>query len=554
MSSYILKAVTRRASPVVRRRIRFAWLAAATALLCACSVGPQFSKPAAPDVHGWQADGLPTNTVSSDVPGGDAQHFLVGQDVSSRWWSVFGNAELDRRIELSLTHSPTIASAQAALRQAQGNVDVARGPLWPSLDARAGAIRQQDSGAALDSQGVNVPLTPYTIYNASIAVGYTLDLFGANRRGVEAQAALADLARYQLQGTYLTLITNVVTASFREASLREQIAASEQIISLYGEQLDLVNTQYDIGVISQADVLVARAQIATARAQLPPLRKALYQTRNQLAVYMGQFPSEADFASLDLDALNLPQDIPVSLPSRLTQQRPDVLAAEAQLHQATAAVGVATANLFPQISLSGSYGSQALVGSDLFGSGTAAWSLGLNLLQPIFHGGELRARKRVAEAGLDRAVADYRSTVLTAFQNVADSLRALELDADALAAQADAAQAAQRSLDLVRVQYRDGATSYLQVLDSTRQYQQAHIGVIHSRELRLADTAALFAALGGGWRDAAAVNAASTGDDGSDVDQAPSAPPATGMGFEGAATSDRSKSHPSRDPVNKTTP
>ncbi len=531
------------------RGIRRVPLVATIALLCACSVGPQFSKPAAPAVDGWRSDDLPATTTSSDTPTGDAQRFLVGQDVATHWWSAFDNAELNRRIDLALAHSPTVASAQAALREAEANVDVARGPLWPALDARPGSTRQKSSAAAFGPQGADIATSPYTVYNASIDVGYTLDLFGANRRAVEAQAALADLQRYQLQGTYLTLIANVVTASFREASLRAQIATSEQIISLYAEQLDLTETQFDIGVISQVDVLVARSQIASARVQLPPLRKALDQTRNQLVTYMGQFPSEADFAKLDLDALTLPRDIPVSLPSRLTQQRPDVLAAEAQLHQATAYVGVATANLFPQIRLSGSYGSQSLEGSDLFSSSTTAWSLGLNLLQPILHGGELRARKRAAEAGLDRAVADYRSTVLIAFQNVADSLRALELDAETLVAEADAVDAAQRSLELVRTQYRDGATNYLQVLEATRQYQRARAGLIRSRELRLADTAALFAALGGGWRDAAAV----TGEDPT-TDQPLSSPLADGMDFETPPAVDRSQPQSKEKSVKRTIP
>jgi NodT family efflux transporter outer membrane factor (OMF) lipoprotein len=480
--------------------LRLLALAGMVAVLGACAAGPDFRPPDAPDVDAWRADAVPAETVSSDAPTGDAQRFLEGGEIESNWWTTFDNAELDRRIEAALAHSPSIASAQAALREAQENVAVARGPLWPGIDAKAGANRQKSSGASFGGAGgAQIGSSTYTLYNASVDVGYTLDLFGANRRGVEAQAALADFQYFQLQGTYLALTANVATASFREAALLEQIGANEEVISLLDEQLDLIETQHEIGVVSMADVLVARSEIATARAQLPALRQALDQTRNQLAVYMGRFPSEAGLGEIDLDALTLPRDIPLSLPSQLTRQRPDLLAAEAQLHRATAAVGIATANLFPQIILSASYGSQALEGSDLFSSGTTAWGIGLNLLQPLFHGGELRARKRAAEAGLDRVAADYRETVLTAFQNVADSLRALELDAEALAAQADAEEAAQRSLELVRVQYRDGATSYLQVLDATRQYQQARIGLAQARGARLTDTAALFVALGGGW-------------------------------------------------------
>jgi NodT family efflux transporter outer membrane factor (OMF) lipoprotein len=293
----------------------------------------------------------------------------------------------------------------------------------------------------------------------------------------------------------------VATASFREASLREQIHATEQIIADYKTELDLVEKQNEIGSKSMSDVLVLRTQVATVQANLPPLRQALAQTQTQLAVYLGQFPSTAELSAVNLDTLTLPHDIPVSLPSTLTRQRPDVRAAEAQLHSATADVGIATANLFPQITLTGNLGSIALHTGDLFGGGTKAWGIGGNLLAPLFHGGTLRAQERAAEAGLDKAAADYQSTVLTAFQNVADSLRALELDADSLQAQATAENSAGASLELVRFQYRNGAASYLQVLDATRQFQQARIGLIQARAARLADTAALYAALGGGWRE-----------------------------------------------------
>jgi NodT family efflux transporter outer membrane factor (OMF) lipoprotein len=338
------------------------------------------------------------------------------------------------------------------------------------------------------------------LYNAGVKVNYTLDLFGGVRRGVEAQNAQTDYQRFQLEGTYQTLAANVATASFHEASLRGQIRATEEIIGAYNKELKLVEAQNQIGSKSLADVLVIRAQVAAAEATLPPLRQQLAQTQTQLAVYLGQFPSQTELGALDLDALNLPRDVPVSLPSTLTRQRPDVRAAEAVLHQATAQVGVATANLFPQITLSGTLGSEALHSSDLFSSGTKAWSFGANVLQPIFHGGTLRAQKRAAEAGLDKAAADYQVTVLGAFQNVADALRALELDAENLKAQAQAEQSAGQSLDLVRLQYRDGAASYLQELDATRQYQQARLGLIQARAARLADTAALYTALGGGWK------------------------------------------------------
>jgi NodT family efflux transporter outer membrane factor (OMF) lipoprotein len=470
-------------------------------MLAGCAVGPNFHTPPPPAVDAYRKDALPPATVSANAPTGDAQSFLQGADVPEHWWTQFVSDELNRRVEQALAHSPSVASAQAALRQAQENTNVARGALFPSVDAKAGATRGNANGL---EGGVGSPAggpSTFTLYNAGVNVGYTLDLFGGVRRNVEAQSALADSQRFQLEGTYLSLAANVATASFREASLREQIHAQEQIIEDYRTELDLVEKQNQIGAKSMADVLVIRTQVATAQATMPPLRQALAQTQTQLATYLGEFSSTAELAAINLDALTLPHDVPVSLPSTLTRQRPDVRAAEAQLHRATADVGIATANLFPQITLSGSLGSSALHAGDLFGAGSKAWSVGANLLQPLFHGGSLRAQQRASEAGLDKAAADYQGTVLTAFQNVADSLRALELDAESLQADAAAEQSATASLELVRFQYRNGAANYLQVLDATRQYQLAHIALIQARAARLADTVALYVALGGGWRD-----------------------------------------------------
>jgi len=463
--------------------------------LAGCAVGPDFRPPAAPDVPAYTADKVPDATIATDAPTGDAQRFLEGERVPERWWTTFVNPEIDRRVEQALAHSPTITSAQAALRQAVENVNAARGSFFPSVDANVGATRGNTNFFGELAPGQSV----FNVFNAGANVNYTLDLFGGVRRGVEAQSAVANFQQFQLEGTYLTLVANVLTTSFREASLRGQIHATEEIIGVYEQNLDLVEKQHEIGAKSLADVLVIRTQVATVSAQLPALRQQLAQTQTQLAVYLGQFPAQSELSAVDLDSLTLPHDVPVSLPSELVRQRPDIRAAEAQLHQATAEVGVATANLFPQISLSGSYGSQALHTGDLFSGGTKVWSLGANLLQPLFHGGTLRAQKRASEAGLDKAAADYQTTVLGAFQNVADSLHALELDAENLRAQSDAERSAQQSLDLVRIQYKDGAASYLAVLDATRQYQTALIGLIQARAARLADTAALYAALGGSW-------------------------------------------------------
>ena len=473
--------------------------------LAGCAVGPDYHRPDAPPVGRYTAQPLPAATASAKAAQGDAQRFLQGRDVPARWWTTFGNAELTRRVNTALSHSPTVASAQAALRQAQENANATRGGLFPSLDAAAGATREKPSAA---QSGVPARLGPYTVYNASVSVGYTLDLFGGVRRGIEAQLAQADYQRAQLDTTYLTLAANVVTASLQEASLRQQLRATEEILGIQRKSLQIARQQQQIGAKSLSDTLAVRTQLAITEATLPPLRAELAATRNQLATYLGTTPAQLELSPLTLDAISLPQDIPLSLPSTLVDQRPDIRAASAQLHAASAGVGVATAAMLPQITLSGSAGSQSLRAGDLFSAGTGAWSLGLGLTQPLFHGGELLHRKRAAQAGLDKAVADWQQTVLVAFQNVADALQALQYDAQGLAAQATAESAASQQLELTRQQYQLGATGYLNLLDAQRSYQQARISLIQARAARLSDTAVLYAALGGGWRSDASTDVA----------------------------------------------
>jgi NodT family efflux transporter outer membrane factor (OMF) lipoprotein len=484
--------------PLARSAGKARILALLTGLsLAGCAVGPDYRRPDAPAVDHFTAQPLPAATATAQAAGGDAQRFLQGREVPARWWTTFGNAELSRRVSRALEHSPSIASAQAALRQAQENANAARGGLFPAVDAAAGVTRQKQSAALSNTAGGT---RPFTLYNASVSVGYTLDLFGGVRRGIEAELALADYQQAQLDSTYLTLAGNVVTASLKEATLREQIRATEQILDWQRKTLDIAQTQQRIGATSLANTLAVRSQLASTEASLPPLRAQLAATRNQLATYLGTTPAQLELSPLTLDAVQLPRDIPVSLPSQLVDQRPDIRAASAQLHAASAQVGVATAAMLPQITLSGSGGSQALDSGKLFSAGTGAWSLGLGLTQPLFHGGELLHRKRAAQAGLDRATADWQQIVLTAFQNVADALQALQFDAQTLAAQATAESAASQRLALARQQYQLGATGYLDLLDAERSYQQARITLIQARAARLSDTAALYTALGGGWR------------------------------------------------------
>ena len=474
--------------------LRTALWAALLVALAGCAVGPKFRVPEPPKVDRYGPAPTPVELGSAQVPGGGVQRFQSGRPVSERWWTAFGSAELDRRIDLALTHNPSVEAAQASLRQAQATLRASQGARFPSADAALGAGRFKQS---VESGGTG---TPFTLYNASVNVSYTLDLFGGVRHGVELRQAQVNYQHWLLEGATLSLASNVATASFQESALQEQIEATEQVVKLLQEQSDLAAKQYAIGVKSQVDLLAVQSQLASAQAALAPQHLALAALRNQLAVLMGRMPSEGGIQGGDLSTFQLPAEVPLSLPSELVRQRPDVRAAEAQLRAATAQVGLATSNLFPQITLGGSYGSAATETGNLFKEPTTSWSLGLNLLQPIFHGGSLRAQKRAAEAGLDGASATYRASVLNAFREVSDTLNALQFDADALEAQSRAEEAASKSLDLVKAQYRIGSVSYLQLLDATRQYQLARMGYIQARAARLSDTAALYAALGGGWR------------------------------------------------------
>lgn len=467
------------------------------AMLCGCAVGPDFRKPDDPTTKTYTAAALPDQTVAAPVAGGEAQRFIFQKEITAQWWTLFHSPALDTLIRQALAENPSLAAAQATLHQAQENRRAAYGTLWPSVDASASASRQQPSGTS--SGLADVSLSPFNLYNASVAVSYTLDVFGASRRELEALQAQIDYQAFQLEGAYLALSSNIVTTIVREAALRAQIEATQAIVSVQQEQLERVEQQFALGGLALSDVLAQRAQLAQTKATIPPLEKELAQTRHLLAVLIGRLPSEAKLPEFKLDSLQLPRELPISLPSDLARQRPDIRAAEALLHIASAQVGVATANLYPRITLSGAYGTQALKTGDLFSGGTVIWNLGGQLLQPVFHGGALNAQRRAAVAAYDQATAQYRETVLLAFRNVADVLEALEADARTLEAQAVAATAAQETLDLTDKQFNLGAVSYLALLNAQRQYQQTRIGLVQAQAQRFADTAALFQALGGGW-------------------------------------------------------
>jgi NodT family efflux transporter outer membrane factor (OMF) lipoprotein len=488
---------------VLRAFRLFVPMAAGTALpllallaLSACAVGPDFQPPSAPPVSGYTPEAHPATTAAVDIAGGAAQKFAMGRDIPGEWWKVFHSKKLNSLIAEALQANPSLQAAQAALWQAKENLYAQGGKLLPTADANASATRQQFSPATFGGAGAP---SIFNLYQATVNVAYAPDVFGGQRRQIEATAALAEYQRFELEASYLTLTSNVATAAIQQASLRGQIAATLDIIKAESDQLEVVRHQFDVGAAARTDVLTQQSEVATAQATLPPLQKQLEQQRHVLLALIGRFPSQEQRDQFTLASLRLPTALPVSLPSQLVEQRPDVRAAEAQLHQASAQIGVAIAARLPQFKLTGDYGSAALTPASLFTPSTIIWSVAASGTQPIFHGFTLLHQERAAKAAYDVAEAQYRNTVLAAFQNVADALRALQLDAATLKAQRAALRAAADTLDLARGQYRLGAIAYVTLLNSQRSYAQARLAVVQAQAARYADTAALFQALGGGW-------------------------------------------------------
>ena len=466
--------------------------------LAGCAVGPDFKSPDAPAnagtsyVPGTQV----SQTDSATGLAGDAQRFVADRDVPADWWTLFHSPELDQLVRAALEHNPSMAGAQASLRQAEETYTAQRGNLlFPSVNAQAGIERQRESAVQSFTPG---GLT-FNAYSASVNVSYAVDVFGLNRRQLENAHAAVDYQRYQLEATYLTLSTNVVLTAIREASARAQLKATNDVLESQEKELHVIEKQYSVGAIPRTTLLTQQNQVAQTRASIPALEKALQQAQHQLSVYVGKLPSESGMPEFQLDSLQLPQELPLSLPSKLVRQRPDILAAEAQLHEANAQVGVATANMYPQINLTGAYGYQALHPNDLFNSSSSYWSIAGGLLQPLFNGGALSAQRRASLAALDAAGAQYKTTVLTAFQNVADTLSALQSDASTLKAEVEVESLARESMELSQKQFKLGGISYLVLLDAERNYQQAHVALVQAQSARYSDTAALFQALGGGW-------------------------------------------------------
>jgi NodT family efflux transporter outer membrane factor (OMF) lipoprotein len=475
---------------------------AAIVALAGCAVGPNYHRPAEPTTQSYTAQQQPTVLSSSSTVGGAAtgdggtQTFVTGQEPPAQWWHEFGSPDLDALVAEALHANPNVQAAEAALRQAQENVAAGRGPYFPQVQLSGAASRNRNAVQVLaPTLTSGAPI--FNLYTPQVSVSYIPDLFGANRRQVESLQAQAQASGDEYDAAYLTLAANVVTAAVQEAGLRAQLAATRQIIDSELESVQVMQRQLELGAIAEADLLAQESALALLEASLPPLQKSLDQQRDMLAVLTGHLPSDPPAAQFELDALTLPATIPLGVPSKLVERRPDVRAAEAQLHAASANVGVAIANMLPQITLSASLGSVATETGKIFSGQSEFWSAGASLSQTLFAGGTLLHRERGARAALDQAGDEYREAVLTAFQNVADALRALAADAAAVQAADQAATLSQASLEIARRQYQIGAVNSLLLLSAQQTYQQALINRAQARTSRYADTAALFQALGG---------------------------------------------------------
>jgi NodT family efflux transporter outer membrane factor (OMF) lipoprotein len=499
--------------------VHAALLVSSVALTASCAVGPRYHKPEAPANAGYAPAPLTQASASAPIHGGEAQRLISDRDIPFEWWQLFQSPALNALVERAFRANPTIAAAQATLVQAQELVYAQRGYFFPTIGADYSFERQkiagnftlddspgtQGNGDNLNPPLLNVKDTPHTaplFYNfqtAQLTVGFVPDVFGANRRQVESLVAQTEAQRFALEATYITLASNVVAAVIQEASLRAQIEATQQIIAADEKSLQILRDQFQLGFAMRIDVAAQETALAQAKATLPPLQRQFEQTRDLIRALVGNLPNQEVPETFEFDALQLPPELPLSLPAKIIDQRPDVRAAEAQLHAANAQVGVAVAAMLPQFSITGAYGGNADEFAWMFRHGGPFWSLVGNAAQPVFEGGTLLHRKRATDDALKQAAAQYQTSVLTAYQNVADTLHASLSDADALAANVRVENAAKVTYDLTRRQMEVGYVNYLILLNAETVYQQALLVRVQAQATRYGDTVALFQALGGGW-------------------------------------------------------
>jgi len=486
-------------------------------LLSACAAGPDFKRPAAPVAETYAPQPMPVKTSSADAAQGKPQVFVASKQIPADWWQLFQSAKLNALIERAFKANPDIEAAQAALRQAQQNVIAQQGFFYPTVGVSYSPSRNKLAGnnggssPGLQGNGTLIqtyanPAGPkyngpayYNFHVAQLSVGYVPDVFGLQRRRVESAQAQAETQHMQLQATYITLASNVIAAAFQEASVRAQLAAVQRVVEINRENLDIMRRQLALGFVAEIEVAAQQAALAQTEQALPPLRNQLEQTRDLIRALAGNTPDRDVPETFDLADLHLPEELPLSLPSSLVEQRPDVRIAEAQLHDASAQYGVAIANRLPQFSILAGMGGMASAPDWMFRAGGGFFSVAGNVAQTIFDGGSLRAQSKASEQALVQAGAQYRGTVIAALQNVADTLHAIESDADALKAAAAADQFNHKVLELTRKQYRLGYVSYQNLLIAEQNYQLSSVSLIQAQTARLGDTAALYQALGGGW-------------------------------------------------------
>lgn len=480
------------------------------AMLTGCAAGPDFKRPEAPKVTAYTVQPLPSQTASTDIAQGEAQHFVAEKDIPFDWWKLFQSPKLNALIEHTVKASPTIDAAQAALRQAHENVVAQQGFFYPTVGVSYSPSRNKLAGnmggnsPGLQQNGENIQSTPsapayYNWHTAQLSVGYVPDVFGINRRMTESAQAQEEAQQMQLQAAYITLVSNVVAAAFQEAGLRAQISATKNIIAINQENLELMHRQLERGYVAEIDVAAQEALLAQSEQALPPLNKQLEQTRDLIRALAGNLPNQDVPELFELTDFHLPEELPLSLPSMLVEQRPDVRVAEAQLHSASAQYGVAIANRLPQFMVTADIGGMASSPDWMFRSGGSFFNLTGNISQIIFDGGTLKAKSRAAEQVLVQVGAQYRSTVIAALQNVADTLHAISTDAESLKAAAKSEHASKTVLDLSTKQYQSGYISYQNLLAAQQSYQLAIVTLAQAQSGRLGDTAALYQALGGGW-------------------------------------------------------
>lgn len=467
-----------------------------------CIVGPNFRHPEPHKTTKYIQDALVKKTVS--IPevknAGKTQNFHLSQDIPTQWWYVFHSKELNTLILAGLNNSPNLAQAVAALNQAKALYRAQVGTLFPTINGSFSTERQRFSFAQFGGSSTGpIGAQTFNLFIANINAAYTLDVFGKLHRQIEAAGAQVDYQEFVLEAALLTLSSNIASTAITIASLEEQISVTNALIKAQESTLTVIKNQLKLGGASRADVLLQENLVNQTKALLPPFKQDLAQNQHALSVLVGELPKEKTMPVLNLNTLNLPKDLPLSCPSLLTRQRPDIRASEALLHSASALIGVATANMFPQINLAGNYGQQTTVLNALFFPPNNIWSIAGSAMQPIFNGGSLIAQRKAAIAAFEQSKAQYKETVLKAFQNVADVLRALENDAELLKALKAAEIASGKSLYILREQYKLGGTSYLNLLTAERTYLQAKLARVQSQSARYLDTVALFQSLGGGW-------------------------------------------------------